>query len=142
MRKKIEKAKKLLENGGYTCVLSDGETVWTHSERGVVPLLSYVREGRRLPAFCAADKVVGRAAAFLYVQMEIGGLYAEVLSEPAKEILDRYGIPTEYGILTEAIRNRAGDGFCPMETATREIQDPIEAICAIEAKLKALREGK
>ena len=142
MRKEVEKAKKLLEDGGYTCVLTDGETVWTHSARGVAPLLPYVREGRILSAFCAADKVVGRAAAFLYVQMKIGGLYAEVLSEPAKEILDRYGIPTEYGVLVEAIQNRTGDGFCPMETATRGIQDPIEAIGAIEAKLTELRAGK
>ena len=43
------------------------------------------------------DKVVGRAAAFLYVLLEVKEIYAGVMSEGAADVLSKYGICSGYG---------------------------------------------
>ena len=67
-------------------------------------------------------------------------MYAGVISKYALEVLNSYGVPVEYGQLVEAIRNRKGDGFCPMETAVLEIDEPSEAVAAVLRKQKELNE--
>ena len=66
MNKNLSKARRLLLDGGYTCVLCHGDTIITDTRRGIRPLLELCRSGRNLQEFSAADKVVGKAAAFLY----------------------------------------------------------------------------
>ena len=61
------KAKKLLEKNGYTCVLIKDEKEIFSFERGVKPLLNFIDKGEDFYGFFVADKVVGKAAAFLYV---------------------------------------------------------------------------
>ena len=40
--------------------------------------------------------------------------------------------------MTERIVNRKGDGYCPMEIATADIDDPTEALATVKAKLKEM----
>ena len=54
----LEKAKAILENGNYTCVLCKGDTVHTSQHRGVRPLLDLLDTD--VSGFSAADKVVMR----------------------------------------------------------------------------------
>ena len=60
------------------------------------------------------------------------------MSKPALEVLTKNGISAEYGELVEAIRNRSGDGFCPMESAVINITDIDYAILAVKAKMAEL----
>ena len=69
-------------------------------------------------------------------------LFAEVISEPAREVLLAHNIPFFAEKTVPAIRNRSGDGFCPMESAVLEIQTPVEALEAIRKTLNALRTPK
>lgn len=139
MRSDIEKAKSLLKSGGYTCVLCSEDKVYTSTERGVKPLLAWIDGGTDMSGFSAADKVVGKAAAFLYVILGVKAVYAGVISEPAEKVLTENGIAVEYGTLTDAIRNRAGTGFCPMETAVKNISEPYAALEAVRRKIKELK---
>ena len=139
MQSNLTRALTHLREGGYTCVLCRKDETLTATERGVKPLLDFLASGQDFSGFCAADRVVGKAAAFLYVLMGIDALHAEVLSVPAQAVLARYGIPVTYTALTEAIRNRTGDGFCPMEQAVWSIDDPQCALAAIEQKRRALQ---
>lgn len=132
-------ARDLMREKQCTCVfLRDGETVTEYS-RGIAPLLSYLDSGRTLTGFCAADKVVGRAAAFLYVLLQVDELYAEVISESAEVVLRDYGVRFFAGETVPAIRNRTGDGFCPMEQATISAHDPQTALTAIRNTLEYLK---
>lgn len=134
----LEKAKELLAEVKATCVFVKNGEFFYNFERGVTPLLKLLREEKSLAGFSAADKVVGKAAAFFYVLLKVERLYAGVISKYALEVLDSYGVPVEYGQLVEAIRNRKGDGFCPMETAVLEIDEPSEAVAAVLRKQKEL----
>ena len=136
----ITLVRNLLVQEGYTCVMGKGEFVYTSRERGVKPLLELLAHPGSLPGYVAADKVVGKAAAFLYCLLKVDYVYSDVISKPALEVFEAHGITAEYGELADAIRNRAGDGFCPMETTVLPIDSPEEALVAIRKKVAELRQ--
>lgn len=138
----LEKAKKLLCEGGFTCVVCDDLNVHTSTMRGVAPLLKWLDEGISLQGFSAADKVVGKGAVYLYILLEVKEIYADVISRPALETLKKHNIPTSYTILTEAVRNRDNTGLCPIETAVMNIDNPHDALTAIRNKLENLKNSR
>ena len=131
----MEQTRKILTAGGYTCVLRRGETVYTATERGVKPLVRWLTEGVDARGFTAADKVVGRATAYLYVLLGVKEVWAAVMSEAAAEVLSRHGITASQDKLVPTIINRAGTGICPFEEAVLNIQTPEEALAAIRQKM-------
>ena len=134
----LERAKKMMSEGEYTCVLCMDDMTFTSTANGIKPLNWWLRDGCRFEGFSAADKVVGRAAAFLYVLLGVKEIYAEVLSESAISVLDRYGIEWSYGKLVKNILNRTGDDLCPMEKIALGHEDPDEAYSALKVKIAEL----
>ena len=134
----VARAKARLTAGGYTVVLCRGEAIHTDTRRGVAPLLALLDDGTDLTGFAAADKVVGKAAAFLYLRLGVTAVHALVISIPAYELLTANGVAVTYDALVPAIRNRAGDGYCPMETVALPLTDPVEAEAAIRRRLAEL----
>lgn len=134
----FERAWLLLQEEGYTCVLCGGDQVLTSRLRGVKPILNWLDQGLDLHGYSAADKVVGKAAAFLYVLLGVKEVYGQVMSVPAKSVLEAHGILNGCTEEVDAIRNRTNTGFCPMETAVWDIVDPQEALDAIRRKAKEL----
>ena len=134
----IEKARKLLDQGGYTCVICGEDLTLTARERGVKPLADWLEEGRNLAGCWAADKVVGKATAYLYCLLKVRGVWARVMSRPALEVLRANGIEARYEELAEHIINRRGDGMCPFEQAVLEAPDPASAWTLIRQKLQKL----
>lgn len=130
----LQKAKELLSSGGYTCVLCRGGEVHTATARGVRPLVDWLDSGLELRGFSAADKVVGRATAFLYVLLGVKTVHAGVMSTPAREALTLGGIRASCGREVAGIINRRGDGPCPFEEAVLHITAPGEALTAIRKK--------
>ena len=128
----------MLKSGEYTLVLFDGKMVFTDTKRGVKPLLDLLDGNTDLTGFSAADKVVGKAAAFLYVLLNVREIYADVISSNALSVLEEHQIPVVYGTLTDKIKNRAGTGFCPMETAVLYEDIPEKALDKIREKAKEL----
>ena len=134
----LSKAKSLLEAGDYTCVVCQDDKVYTATERGVKPLLTWQDSGIDLRGFAAADRVVGRATAFLYCLLGVTEVYARVMSTPAAEVLRANGIDVHIGLEVEGIINRRRTGPCPFEAAVMEISDPIQALAAIRKKLEQM----
>lgn len=137
MNHDLQQACAILHQGNVTCVLCRENTIRTGTSRGVAPLLDFLNEGS-WSGFSAADKVVGKATAFLYVLMGVRAVYAPVMSTAAIRVLNAHGIECSYDTETEAVFNRTRTGFCPMETAVREIEDPHQALTAIRATLAEL----
>lgn len=134
-RDDLERAKAALAAGDYTCVLCRGEEIHTTTLRGVKPLVSWLESGGDFRGFCAADKVVGRATAYLYRLLGVERVYAQVMSESALAVLEQAGVAASFARLVPCIINRKGDGICPFEAAVLEIGDPEEARAAIYKKM-------
>ncbi len=134
----LEKAKNELKGGSYTCVIISGDKTYTSRERGVKPLVRLIEDGCAAPGASAADKVVGRATAFLYSILGVRAVYADVMSRKALDALRLSGINAEYGSLVENIINRSGDGICPFEEAVLDISEPDDAYSVILNKMKEM----
>ena len=92
MNSNLTRAIEQLNSGVCTCVLCKEDIVCTSTERGVKPLLNWLDRGVDLHGFSAADKVVGKAAAFLYVLLGVKEVYAPVMSESAIYTLAGNGV--------------------------------------------------
>ena len=130
MNKDLEQAKALLENNEeYTCAACRaGE--------------NFASEGTDLSGASAADRIVGKAAAFLYVLLGVRTVYAPLMSVPARETLRAHSIEAIADTVVPAIRNRTDTGFCPMESAVWDISDPHEAKAALERKISEMMAKK
>lgn len=135
----IIRAKALLHNNDYTFAAVSGDKTVTARERGVKPLITLIDSGDNLHGFCAADKVIGKGAAFLYVLLGVSAVYADVISRPALQVLKNSGITAEYAKTAEHIINRKGDGICPIEQAVKDIDDASAALPVIKRTLEKLQ---
>ena len=130
---------KSLLTGSATCVLVKGETKYISHKTGIAPMLDYIGAGIPLAGFSAADRIVGKAAAMLFVRAGVAYVYGEVMSRTAAEYLKDHGIDYSFGTLTDVIVNRTGTGMCPMEQTVRNIDDYRSAFCALSARRALLR---
>ena len=138
MNHDLSKAHEILQQSNFTCILCRRDSVRTDNRRGVSPLLAFLQEGK-WTGYSAADKVVGKATAFLYVLMDIRAVYSPVMSEAAIRILKTHHIECTFQTRVEAILNRTHSGFCPMEIAVQNIEDPQQALDAVLKTLESLK---
>lgn len=131
----LEKARTLLESENYTCAVCRGDVMYTTRERGVKPLLIWLDSGMDLKDASAADRVVGRGAAFLYCLLGVKEVHARVMSRPAAEVLRAHGITALADTFADGIINRKGTGPCPFEAAVMDIADAGKALTAIREKM-------
>lgn len=139
MSNDLERAKSILAQSDFTCVICKDETIYQTTTRGVAPLLAWLDSQTDMMGFSAADKVVGRGAAFLYRLLGVRSVYGKVMSVHAVKILRAGGIDVSWGTLTDSILNRRKNGPCPIELATRDIQEPENALYIIRTTLEELQ---
>lgn len=137
MTDELIKARELLEASELTCVFIKNKEISVSRERGVAPLLSMLDSKKDMSGASCADKVVGKGAAFLYVRLGVHEIYAKVISSPAKTVLIDNGINVFFDTEVSQIRNRTNTGYCPIESAVLDINDPLSAESMIRARLGA-----
>jgi len=133
------KLKEALLGDTNLAVFFEDGSVFRSDGKGIFDLLHASKEKGAFKGACVADKIVGRAAAFLYSRCSPDYLYAGVLSEGGAEILRENKISFSCGTLTEAIMNRAGTGICPMDDAVKNTQDADVAYTLILKRANELR---
>lgn len=102
-------------------------------------MMKFIGMGKDLKGYSAADMIVGKAAAMLFVKAGICAVHGKVMSEAASEYLEAHHIPHSYDKLTEQIINRTGDNICPMEAAVANISAPEEGYKALFNKIQEMR---
>ena len=124
---------------GHTiCLCKDGEIVFS-DKRGISPMMGFIAEGKDLNGFSAADLIVGKAVAMLFVKCKIKNVFAKTLSRSGKQILERYKIHCEYETLTDKIINRDRTDICPMEKTVAVTDDIEEGYKLLSAKLASMK---
>lgn len=135
MEKDIAVACRIIEEGRYAYVLvKNGELVFTSRERGIAPMLEALEKfPDSFSGGSIADKVIGRATAFLAVYGGASAVHALTMSCPAREVFVAGNVKVSYDKLTGIIENRDRTGQCPMENLTMGIEDPAEAYRRLRA---------
>lgn len=137
----LERAKSLL-SGDTTIALVFGEREFVSEKSGIAPMMEFIGKNIDLKNFSAADRIVGKAVAMLFVKAGVKAVYAEVISIPAFNFLVEHGVKTGFGIMVEAIKNRAGNGLCPMEQTVLDETDTDRAYEKLKDKLNQLKTQK
>lgn len=136
MRLDIEAAKAALTQPGVTCAVACGTLLLTSELSGVRPLLTWLdTQPEALKGAAVADRVIGKAAAWLMVKGGASQVYGRLVSQPAAQCLTDHGIPLIYDSLVPRIQNRDKTGLCPMETATLSAATADEAYAILKEKL-------
>ena len=123
----LEKAKKVFNSDDYAIVLTDGPKVFTSKEKGVIALLALASDGVRCDGWAAADKVIGKGAAYMYILLGVKEVYTPVMSSLALELLSENDIEIHFDSLVKMIKNRSGDGPCLMEVAVMDAENENDA---------------
>ena len=124
----IEELKSLLSDNDYTCVIKKSDNIITSTERGIQPVITILKDNiNALIGAIVCDKVIGRAAALLFVYGGISAVHTMVISKTALEVFEKNNISVTYDKLVNRIQNRTKTGLCPMETLAMDITSPEDA---------------
>jgi len=131
---------RILQEGNYSCVISNGDKRRTFTQRGVADLYDlYHNEPEFLKRALIADKVVGKAAASLMILGGIKQLYTNIVSEPALTLFTNSDVEVEFSQKVPFIENRDKTGWCPLESACYEAKSEEEAFVIIENFINRMR---
>ncbi len=120
--------RRKFDEGKYSCVIGNG-VIRTFSDPGVDDLLRIYRdEPSLLKGALVADKVVGKAAASILIMGGVSEVYADVLSRPARAMLNRARIIVSCKTLVNNIKNKKGTGLCPLEIKCKKAKTPEECL--------------
>jgi len=130
-------ARRHVRAGELTLVLArDGRVLAEGRRPGIADLAGLAGQPTgRFQGAVLADQVVGRAAALLARHLGLAAVYAGLTSRSAVDELAAAGIALEFSHLALAILDRTRRHLCPFEALTQNIQDPAQALAAIEAFL-------
>ena len=117
MNKDLEQAKALLENNEeYTCAACRAGESFVSEEHGIRPLMRWLNEGTDLSGASAADRIVGKAAAFLYVLL---GVRKHSTPTASRRSRTRSCRPSATARTRASARWRARYGTSPIRTRPR-----------------------
>jgi hypothetical protein len=131
---------RLRREGLNLIILKGDKTLFTSREEGMRPLFEAIDSLglSTLEDSIVADKIVGKAAALLVSYFKAREVHCIVLSERAREVLDKRRIRHYPERLTPEIMNRLGTDICPFERAVLDVEDPEKGYERVYTKLRSL----
>lgn len=133
----LELAKEELKNKSLSFVIAGrGKILFESKEEGILSLLKALKEfGSRLKGSALADKVVGKAAAFLILHGGFLALYSSVISDDALNLLQNTGLKITFDRRVPQILNKAGTDRCPLEKLSMEFKNSEEFIYELSKRI-------
>ena len=129
----IAEMKFLVKKGTPCVVAKDGVIVARETGRGISPALKLLSEGK-LDGALVVDKVVGRAAAAIFIAGKTRKLHASIMSADAAAFLKEHRVVATADKIVPVILNSDMTDGCPMEYVVNGIDDPAEMVKALKAK--------
>lgn len=137
----LSQALDQIRQGDYSvAVLQNGAISQTAPGRGIRPILDLYDAGL-LNGAVVCDRIVGKAAAMIFVLGGVEAVYGLVVSAAARTYLLERGIPVWQESGVAQIINRTGTGMCPMEETVLALEDPEVGRQALLEKLAQLQGG-
>lgn len=124
----------ILHSEKCSCVIYNHGSISRFHQRGVKDLYELLTGNPAiLNGAIIADKVIGKGAAALMIVGKVKSVYADVISNPALELLVKADVPVKYAMCVSNIINRAGTGICPVETLCLGCKTAEECIPNIQS---------
>ena len=136
---KLLQLQKKLNEEELSLIANRQGKIYTSKLHGIGPIINPMKDDfYYFEDAIVVYKVIVKATAMLLILSKVKYIYAYVLSEKAKEILDQYQVDYDYEKLVPYIINRTHDGMCPMEQTVYNLTDLNEAYEALIQKQKEL----
>ena len=128
--KDLELAKQILEDENQSLVVvKNGQVIYKSVDRGIKPMLTITNEFKEEASGSSiADKVIGKGAALLCVNLNIKAVYGDLMSQAGIDMLEKNKIKYEFKESCEYIKNREGTGYCPIEKLSMDVDEPRELL--------------
>ncbi len=133
----------LLQSEQCSCVIRKGDTIRIFRKRGVQDLYRLLKDDPDfLKGAFVADKVVGKAAAALMILGGVEEVFTFTVSRLARDLFKRSAVKLGFAQEVPHIINRAGTGWCPMESRCRDLDTPEACFGQVEDFLNTMKENK
>jgi hypothetical protein len=124
---------KDIEKDGFSVsAYLNGERIFASLKAGLLPLAEFVvkqsKEPKNYKGLIIGDKVIGKAGAFLILNLEPSFIYGSTISIKAKDLITNRGINLKYCKLVPKILNKDKTDSCPMEKLVADVGSPEEAL--------------
>lgn len=130
---------QILHTNACSCVIGNGNTIAEFHQRGIKDLYDLLHNNRPLlDGASVADKVIGKGAAALMIAGGVKEVYADVISNAAMELFEKYATTVSYDQKVAYIVNRRGDGICPVEERCAECNTIEECLVKIDEFIKSI----
>ena len=131
----LEFAKIKYQTNEFTFVIvRNARVIVTGTRDGIGELLQVVAaQGDALHGAALADKIVGKAVAMVAIYAGMTAIYTPLGSELAEQTLQAHHVAFQADKIVPRIQNKRGDGLCPMEQLTLDLDDPSDAVQALSA---------
>ena len=131
--------RQILHTNACSCVIGNGNTIAEFHQRGIKDLYDLLHNNRPLlDGASVADKVIGKGAAALMIAGGVKEVYADVISNAAMELFEKYATTVSYDQKVAYIVNRRGDGICPVEERCAECNTIEECLVKIDEFVKSI----
>ncbi len=130
----LELAKQIFQAESLAFVLVQAGRVLARGTcDGISELLTAVETlGEQAHGASLADKIVGKAVALVAASANLRAVYSPLASESAQRVLARRQIELTAERFVPLILNKRGDGPCPMERLTLPLEEPQDAVRALQ----------
>jgi hypothetical protein len=119
---------RLLEENCALVIVRNGRVVFETRASGIGGFLQAIKcIGTVMEESAVADKIVGEAAAQLCAYSRVREVYAAVLSQCGRDLLDKKNIHYEFENLVPHILNAKKTDLCPFEKLVAGSKSPEEA---------------
>lgn len=116
-------------------VFNDGRLT-THDNRGIQDLLRLIsEEPERLQGAVVADKLVGKAAAAIMAAGGVKEVHTNLISSPARRLLEQNGIRVAAKEEVPQILNRDRSAMCPIDAQIVDIESVDECVKLLKERL-------
>ena len=116
-------------------VFNDGRLT-THDNRGIQDLLRLIsEEPERLQGAVVADKLVGKAAAVIMAAGGVKEVHTNLISTPARRLLEQNGIRVAAKEEVPQILNRDRSAMCPIDAQIVDIESVDECVKLLKERL-------
>jgi hypothetical protein len=127
-------AKRLNQKNLSLVVVKDGKVLFETESHGLNDLVEAINQLQSsMKGSSVADRIVGRAAALLFVFSGVSAVFAATISDGGIEILDNNNVFHEFEKRVPRILNLKKTDVCPFEKLVAELSSPEEAYERLKA---------
>jgi hypothetical protein len=126
---------RLIQKDLSLVIVKDAKVLFETDSHGIGDLLKAINQiQNQMKGSSVADRIVGRAAALLFVFSGVTSVFAVTASDGGIEVLKKNSVFCEYESRVTSVLNLKRTDVCPFEKLVAKLSSPEKAYEALKAQ--------